>query len=101
MGFHLAKRIAPMTHNMLKRTKDALYVDGSLRDIYILGTNKQDWQKLLSFLRTSSYPSEFILAGMHQPIPDQIEEVFALVHNHGGMLRIDEKYLGPHCYFHK
>lgn len=89
-----------MSKNTLKRAKEAFYIDGSLRDVYVLRTNEQDWQTFLTFLRTSSYPVELIIAGKQQPIPDRIEEIFALVHKHGGMLRIDEEHLALHCYFY-
>ena len=43
--------------------QDIFYMDGSLRDIYVQGTSEQDWQTLLDFLRTSSYPLEFLIGG--------------------------------------
>ncbi len=84
---------------MEEPAKGAFYIDGSLRDIYIFGTDEQDWQKFLTFLCTSSYPLEFIIAGEQQPIPDRIEDVFSLVHSQGGVLYIDEEHLALHCYF--
>lgn len=68
--------------------------------MYVLGTNEQDWQKLLNFLRASTYSIKFFLAGEQQPIPEKIEQVFALVHTYGGMAHIDEEHLALHCYFY-
>lgn len=89
-----------MRDTVSERLNKAFYVDGSLRDIYILGTTKQDWQKLLAFLRASSYLVEFIVAGKARTLPENIEEVFALVKKHGGMMRVDERSLALHCYFY-
>jgi hypothetical protein len=89
-----------MTEIPLAFAKKAFYVDGSLRDIYLLGTNEQDWQKLLTFLHTSSYSVRFIIAGEQQPIPEGIGDVFSLVDTHGGMLQIDTDHLKLHCYFY-
>lgn len=86
---------------MTEIAQGVFYIDGSLRDIYIFDTNEQDWQKLLAFLRTSAYSTEFLLAGEQQPLPERIEEVFALVHMYGGVLRIDEEHLALHCYFYR
>ena len=89
-----------MTEIPLVSTKDAFYIDGSFRDIYVLGTNEQDWQRLLTFLRTSSYAVRFIIAGGEQPLPDQIRDIFAMIHTHGGMLHVDAEHLKLHCYFY-
>lgn len=35
--------------------------DGSLRDIYILNTTVDDWQRLLDFLHFYAYPTEFYI----------------------------------------
>ena len=77
-----------MEKHSLESTKVTFFVDGSLRDIYILGTTQEDWQKLLIFLHTSSYSVEFIVADELRALPESIEEVFVLVHKHGGMLRV-------------
>ncbi len=88
-----------MTVNSFTYAKHAFYIDGSLRDSYVLRTGKQDWQKLVTFLRTSTYSVRFIIAGEQQSISDRIEDIFSLVHIHGGMLQIDTEHLNLHCYF--
>lgn len=89
-----------MTEIPLTYAKAAFYIDGSLRDIYVLETDEQDWQKLLTFLRTSSYSVRFITAGKDQSLPDQIRDIFAMIHTHGGMLQVDAEHLKLHCYFY-
>ncbi|HEY4383885.1 MAG TPA: hypothetical protein VGN34_05330 [Ktedonobacteraceae bacterium] len=79
--------------------EEIFYIDGSLRDIYILGTNEQDWQVLLDFLRLETYPIEFIVGGEQLPLPERIEDIFALTDNYGVNLRIDEAHLALHCHF--
>lgn len=76
----------------------AFYIDGSLRDIYVLGTDEQDWQKLLNFLHTGVYSVKCVIAGEHSPLPERVADLFSLIHTVGGMLYIDEKHLDLHCY---
>lgn len=87
-----------MSDTLSERLNKAFYVDGSLRDIYVLGATQEDWQKLLMFLHTGLYTVTFIVAGEPQPLPTRIEEVFSLIHSYGGMLRIDEDHLALYCY---
>ncbi len=79
--------------------RDIFYMDGSLRDIYVLGTSEQDWQTLLSFLRTSSYPLEFLVGGEYQPLPEQVGDIFVLKREVGVTLRIDREHLEINCHF--
>ena len=58
-----------MKDDQLVSYKKAFYVDGSFRDIYIFGTDERDWQRLLAFLRSSSYAIEFAVDD--QPTPFQ------------------------------
>lgn len=78
--------------------KRAFYTDGSLRDIYVLGTDEQDWQKLLDFLHTGSYSVKCIIAGEQSPFPERVADIFSLIHTDGGMLYIDAERLDLHCY---
>jgi hypothetical protein len=41
-----------MTDDPFVNAKKAFYVDGTYRDIYVFETDEQDWQKLLTFLRS-------------------------------------------------
>lgn len=80
--------------------KNAFYIDGSLRDIYVLGTGEQDWQKLLIFLHTGIYSIRYTIAGEQSPLPERVADLFSLIHTHGGMLHVDEEHLDLHCYFY-
>lgn len=88
-----------MSDDFSPHYQDAFFLDGSLRDIYVLRTTEHDWQQLLTFLHSGVYPIEFLLSGEQHPLPARIEEVFALVQTHGGILHIDEERLALHCYF--
>ncbi|BCL84635.1 hypothetical protein ccbrp13_71000 [Ktedonobacteria bacterium brp13] len=79
--------------------QDIFYMDGSLRDIYVLRTSEQDWQTLLDFLRTSSYPLECLVGGEHQPLPEQVTDLFKLEREVGVTLRIDREHLEINCHF--
>ncbi|MFF3024832.1 hypothetical protein ACFVRR_19620 [Gottfriedia sp. NPDC057948] len=39
------------------------FVDGSLRDIYVLDVNLDDWQKLIDWLRLSDWAIQFYIDG--------------------------------------
>ncbi|PGS49177.1 hypothetical protein [Bacillus sp. AFS041924] len=39
------------------------FVDGSLRDIYVLDVNLDDWQKLIEWLRLSDWAIQFYIDG--------------------------------------
>jgi hypothetical protein len=42
-----------------QKYKDEFTCDGSLRDIYVLKTNINNWQQFLDFLRSSNIPHRF------------------------------------------
>lgn len=77
----------------------AFYVDGSYRDIYIFETDEQDWQRLLAFLRSSSYSIEFWVDDQPTPLPERVETIFALRNDHVTVLHIDKEYLALNCFF--
>jgi hypothetical protein len=51
--------------------------DGSWRDIYVLGTDVHDWQKLLDFLRAYEYPIKYYQAGEEVLMPERAGQIFA------------------------
>lgn len=79
--------------------REIFYTDGTLRDIYVRGTSKHDWQTLLDFLRTSSYPLEFLVNGENQPLLKQVADLFDLERETGITLRIDPEHLQINCHF--
>lgn len=57
--------------------KIAFEWDGSWRDIYVLDTNINDWQRLLDFLRESSYVT--IYHGLIGPeLPETMQEIIEI-----------------------
>lgn len=52
-----------MSQNMDRKLdfKAVFEQDGSWRDIYILNTTVDDWQRLLDFLHFYTYPTEFYI----------------------------------------
>ena len=77
----------------------AFYVNGSFRDIYVFETDEQDWQKLLTFLRSGPYSIEFAVDEQLMPLPERIETIFALRYNHSTVLHIDKGHLALNCFF--
>jgi hypothetical protein len=51
--------------------------DGALRDIYILNTNPEHWRKLFKILK-SAFELDYRVDGNDQPIPSNVDEIFAL-----------------------
>jgi len=64
--------------------------DGSLRDIYILGTDISDWQQVLDALRRSPFHISYQLEGVAADLPGRAEEIFAeWAHDRRPMLRFE------------
>lgn len=57
-----------------KDCKRAFYVDGSLRDIYVHGTTRVDWDQFLKLL--SSLEAEGFVNGQLSQLPKQATEIF-------------------------
>jgi hypothetical protein len=70
---------------------------GALREIYVFETNGQDWQFFLPFLQTSPYTVEFLIDGEPRPLPERVEDLFALTQNNS-VICIDREHLQAHCY---
>lgn len=92
-----------MEEDPLKRYTKAFSVNegafrngASLRDIYVLETDGQDWRPFLPFLHASPYPVEFLVDGEQRPLPERVEDLFALALE--GLIRLDREHLGVHCY---
>lgn len=50
---------------------------GPVRDIYVLDTTSDDWQRLLDHLRTSHHRLDFRAGGEPVPLPPRPAEIFA------------------------
>lgn len=69
--------------------RDAFEVDGSLRDIYVLGTDLGDWQRVLNLLREWRLPMVFDVGHVRTAIPDDVAEMFAGPNDDRGTLKVD------------
>ena len=63
---------ALMNDDPFVNSKKAFYVDGSYRDIYVFETDEQDWQRLLTFLRSGPYSIEFSVDEQRMPLPERV-----------------------------
>ena len=54
--------------------KDRFEPDGSLRDVYVLKTNRSDWEKFIAFVRSS--PVAPVMRRDDQPIPVELPSDF-------------------------
>jgi hypothetical protein len=60
-----------------EEVRSAFDWDGSWRDLYVLGTTRDDWQRLLDFLRSSGYALRFRHGGDELPLPDNLSGYFS------------------------
>jgi hypothetical protein len=90
---------ASMNDDPLVNYKKAFYVNGSFRDVYVCEPNEQDWQKLLTFLRSGPYPIEFSVDEQRMPLPERIETIFTLRNDHSTVLHVDQGRLALNCFF--
>ena len=78
--------------------KTAFEWDGSWRDIYVLDTNINDWQRLLDFLRESSYVT--IYHGLTGPeLPETMQEIFEIQKTSFSSMSIDIGQIRVNCHF--
>lgn len=88
-----------MPDDLREIIREAFYVDGGWRDIYILDTDIQDWQQLLTFLHSSIYSMEFFFDGQPTPLPEQVASVFELRNEHNTILHVDSEHLKLTSFF--
>jgi hypothetical protein len=60
--------------------RDEFAFDGSWRDIYVLGTNMAEWQRMLDGLRTAGYDLGYTCLGDDRTtqLPTRVEDAFPL-----------------------
>jgi hypothetical protein len=49
---------------------------GSVWDVYVLDTDRQDWQRLLDFLRGTGLPLSFQRGEITEPLPQDVAHAF-------------------------
>lgn len=73
--------------------------DGSLRDLYVLNTDTEVWQKVIEFIRTSEYPYRFEMDGEESPLPADVAALFEMRAEVGVLLSLDVHGITINCYF--
>ncbi len=88
---------------VFSRNAGDLRNEGALRQLYVLETDEQDWPPFLRFLHASPYSIEFLVDGEQSPLPEQVEDLFALAEDDQGQvirglaLCIDRQHLEVWC----
>jgi hypothetical protein len=72
--------------------------DGSWRNIYVLGTDLRDWQRLLDFMRGSGYPVKYSQAGQDAPLPRSAEQVFGRRYATAPLMWVDVRGVTLACH---
>jgi hypothetical protein len=76
--------------------------DGSnvLRDIYVLSTTEDDWQRVLDLVRASGWPSSYTEGDNPAPLPTKVGEIFERTSGLSVLLRIwPTEGVAIHCHF--
>ena len=82
-----------------ERAADAFDWDGSLRDLYVLRTGEEAWDRLLGFLRGGPWPVEYSVNDVPAALPERASDVFALREQASPLLRVDPAGLHLNCHF--
>lgn len=73
-------------------------VDGSYRDIYVHNTAVEDWQKLIDWLRTSSYTLTF--RGLeNETLPENVQTIFERNEELNSFMSVDIGEAILNCHF--
>lgn len=73
--------------------------DGSLRDLYVLETDRETWQKALDFLRTSAYPLSYFVDGEGAELPAEVAAIFSRRSATSPLLSVDVYGIHINCHF--
>ncbi|WP_273129482.1 hypothetical protein [Bacillus weihaiensis] len=89
---------------MLLNNEDVLtnifYKDGSLRDIYILNTDKYDWNKFLNLLQSSQLNLNLLIDGTEKnDVNLHIDDVINISDEKNALIIIDLNGIKIHCHF--
>lgn len=85
----------------LKDFPDASVVDGSWRDIFVLGTTTTHWEQMLRLVRDrKTIRHTFSRSGRPVPIPDELDDgCWMNEHGDGAFLTVDLDGLVLRCHF--
>ena len=87
-----------MTEKDWAHCREAFHWDGSLRDIYILGTVEGDWESFLSFVKSRGFALRYERDGKHWELPNRAAAALAdrsCAHN----LIVTVASVTFHCHF--
>lgn len=73
--------------------------DGSLRDIYIFDSTRDDWQAVLDAVRNSGLPLRFLVDGEPAQLPERVADIFAMQERVTPSLQINCAGLRVGCHF--
>ena len=73
--------------------------DGSLRDIYVVGTTAHDWQQVLDALRELEPAPSFSIDGAAASLPERADGMFAQRQRSSPLLALDVGGVRLNCHF--
>lgn len=70
-----------------------------LVDLYVLGTDESDWERLLALLRGGDWLLEYSVGGEPAALPERVGAIFELRREASPLLRVDPGALRLQCHF--
>ena len=56
--------------------EEYFWVDGSLRDLYVLNTTRREWLAFIDYVRAMALPITYEVRGEPQPLPVDVREAW-------------------------
>jgi len=72
--------------------------DGSLRDIHILDSTREDWQAILDAVRHAGFSLRFLVDSDPAQLPDRVADIFAMQEHNALSLQIGSSGVWVHCH---
>ena len=80
--------------------EQVFFIDGSLRDIYIIEANLNDWQTFLNWLESTEYDVDLFIDGEEVPFENcKASRLFEVKKRHMPLLSIGFKGVLINCHF--
>jgi hypothetical protein len=82
-----------------RRARGEFEFDGSWRDLYALGTDLADWQRLIDALRNGKYEVTCSRDGNPVDLPIDVRELMATHEEIGGLMSVTFSGITANCHF--
>lgn len=95
----MAEAESLMASMVWEAVRDEFAFDGSWRDVYVLGTDMGDWQRMLDGLRSAGYDLVYLRDGETTDLPTHAEDAFPLEGESDRLLAVHFGGVQANCHF--